>query len=77
MVRSSPSILLLKTHKVYLLILLFHAANSNLKKKNLAADENYFHMNVNCFIYLMDLRQNFSEVGVYFPYISCCGFTRF
>ena len=27
--------------------------------------------------YLMDLRQNFSEVGVYFPYISCCGFTRF
>ena len=27
--------------------------------------------------YLMDLQQKFSEVGVYFHYISCCGFTRF
>ena len=27
--------------------------------------------------YLMDLQQKFSKVGVYFHYISCCGFTRF
>ena len=28
-------------------------------------------------IYLRDSRQEFAKVGVYFPYISCCGFTRF
>ena len=27
--------------------------------------------------YLVDLQQWFSEVGVYFHYISYCGFTRF
>ena len=48
MVRHSPSILLLKTHDLYVFILLFHTANSNLKENiSVAADENYFHMNVN------------------------------
>ena len=28
-------------------------------------------------IYLRDSRQEFAKVGVYFPFISCCGFTRF
>ena len=28
-------------------------------------------------LYLRDSRQEFEKVGVYFPYISCCGFTRF
>ena len=32
---------------------------------------------INLHFYLMDLGQKFSEVGAYFHYISCCGFTRF
>ena len=47
MVRSSASILLLKTHNSYLFILLFHTANSNLKKENLVRDDNYSHTNLN------------------------------
>ena len=45
----SPSVLLLKTHDLYLFILLFHS-EQQLERKYLAADENYSHTNVSFFI---------------------------
>ena len=34
-----------------------------------------FTWNIKSYFNLRDSQQNFSKVGLYFPYISCCGFT--